>query len=113
MPTLRCKASLLVAEMDRSQSNLYLVEDYKDIQLIAFDIIVCALGISFPTVLATPGQSPADRKAEVENVSNFLTSPSTNVVIAGGGHVGVEIAGDVLEEHPPDGTGSITLVCSS
>lgn len=89
------------------------LEEGKAIQLVPFDFIVCATGVAYPTILSTPGQSAEDRKAEVEKATELLTFPEKSVVLSGGGHIGVELAGDALEERGTDAKGTFTLVCST
>lgn len=82
---------------------------------VPFDILVCATGSALPVVCATPGQSQTERQSEIDAVQKLLLS-GKNVVIGGGGAVGVELAGDVLEMRQKKGTagsGTVTLVSSS
>ncbi|CAJ1941059.1 unnamed protein product [Cylindrotheca closterium] len=85
----------------------------KPVQNIDFDILVCATGFAMPVICETPGQTKDERKAEIDRYSNALLS-GKNVVIAGGGTVGIELAADLLETLPEGSrNGKVTLVCSS
>lgn len=80
---------------------------------VPFDILVCATGINVPVVMSEPGQSLAQRENEVKITSAALTS-GRSVVLAGGGAIGVELAGDILEVLPPETRkGKVTIVCST
>jgi NADH dehydrogenase FAD-containing subunit len=80
---------------------------------VKFDVLVAATGFSFPTLTSSPGQSREDREKEIAMVGDAVTS-GKQVVIAGGGSTGVELAGDVLETLPVESRkGKVTLVCSS
>ena len=74
-----------------------------------FDYLVCATGIIMPTFTPEPGQDPAERRLEIENLRKVLSDPTKRIVIAGGGAVGVEIAGDILDA----GNNKITLITPS
>lgn len=90
-----------------------LKENGKDIVEVPFDILVAATGSSLPVVTETPGQSTEERQAEIDMFASALTS-GESVVIAGGGAVGVELAGDILEALPVNSRkGKVTLVCSA
>eukprot|EP00980_Cylindrotheca_fusiformis_P000578 scaffold152_cov128-Cylindrotheca_fusiformis.AAC.1 len=80
-------------------------------QQVPFDTLVCATGFGYPVILETPGQTKEDRLQEIEQYANALSS-GNDVVIAGGGTVGVELAGDLLEKYP-NAKGRVTLICSS
>jgi NADH dehydrogenase FAD-containing subunit len=67
------------------------------IEQLMFDTLVCATGIIMPTFTPTPGQDSAERRKEIEDLANILTDPTKSIVVAGGGAVGVEIAGDILD----------------
>lgn len=71
-----------------------------------FDYLVCATGIIMPSFTPVPGQDPAERRREVEDLAKVLTDPNKHVVVAGGGATGVEIAGDILD----GGNKNITLI---
>jgi NADH dehydrogenase FAD-containing subunit len=80
---------------------------------VPFDVLVAATGTSFPVISSQPGQSLAEREAEVAKVSAALTS-GNHVVLAGGGVTGVELAGDILEALPAASRkGKVTIVCST
>jgi NADH dehydrogenase FAD-containing subunit len=80
---------------------------------VPFDVLVAATGSSFPVLTETPGQSKEERQKEIDQVSEALLS-GKDVVIAGGGSTGVELAADVLENLPADSRkGKVTLICSS
>jgi NADH dehydrogenase FAD-containing subunit len=80
---------------------------------VSFDVLVAATGSSFPVLTETPGQSQQERQEEVDRISEALMS-GRNVVIAGGGATGVELAGDILESLPAESRkGKVTLICSS
>ncbi|CAJ1966393.1 unnamed protein product [Cylindrotheca closterium] len=85
----------------------------KSVETVPFDTLVCATGFAFPVVCETPGQSQAERQAEIDQYAKVLTS-GQNVVVGGGGSVGVELAADILEKLPADSRkGKVTLICSS
>jgi len=86
----------------------------KEIETVPFDVLVCATGFSFPVICETPGQSQEERQAEIDKYAKVLTAPKKHVVIGGGGTVGIELAGDILEKLPEDSRkGKVTLVSSS
>eukprot|EP00980_Cylindrotheca_fusiformis_P002661 scaffold622_cov102-Cylindrotheca_fusiformis.AAC.10 len=80
-------------------------------QQIFFDVLVCATGFGYPVICETPGQSKADRIQEIDQYADALTS-GNEVAIAGGGTVGVELAGDLLEKFP-EARGKVTLISAS
>eukprot|EP00980_Cylindrotheca_fusiformis_P018703 scaffold6227_cov74-Cylindrotheca_fusiformis.AAC.1 len=80
-------------------------------RMVPFDTLVCATGFGYPVILETPGQTKEERLQEIEQYANALSS-GNDVVIAGGGTVGVELAGDLLEKYP-NAKGRVTLICSS
>lgn len=85
----------------------------RPLQSVDFDVLVCATGFAFPVICETPGQTKDERKAEIDRYADALLS-GKNVVIAGGGSVGVELAADLLETLPEGSrNGKVTLVCSS
>lgn len=85
----------------------------KPVETIDFDILVCATGYGYPVICETPGQTKDERKAEIDKYADALLS-GKNVVIAGGGTVGIELAADLLEVLPEESRkGTVTLVCSS
>lgn len=71
-----------------------------------FDYLVCASGIIMPTFTPTPGQDPTERRKEIEDLGKVIRDPTKHVVVAGGGAVGVEIAGNILD----GGNKNITLI---
>jgi pyruvate/2-oxoglutarate dehydrogenase complex dihydrolipoamide dehydrogenase (E3) component len=76
-------------------------------------VLVAATGYSFPVLTLTPGQSQQERQEEVDRIGEPLVS-GRNVVIAGGGATGVELAADILEKLPADSRkGKVTLICST
>jgi thioredoxin reductase len=80
---------------------------------VPFDVLVAATGSSFPVLTETPGQSIEERQKEIDQISEALLS-GKEVVIAGGGATGVELAADVLEALPADSRkGKVTLICSA
>jgi NADH dehydrogenase FAD-containing subunit len=86
--------------------------DVADVQVL-FDVLVGATGSAFPVLTETPGQSTKDRQKEIDQVSGALLS-GKQVVIAGGGATGVELAADVLEGLPAESRkGKVTLICST
>jgi len=72
-----------------------------DTKQIQFDILIAATGSTIPFIQPTPGQSLLNRKAEIESLLKVFSASSkykdTHIIICGGGTVGVEFAGDVLE----------------
>lgn len=77
-----------------------------NIEELLFDYLVCATGFHIPTFTPEPGQDPIARRKEVEKMAQVLSDPEKHVVVAGGGAVGVEIAGDILD----GGNRNLTLV---
>eukprot|EP00978_Attheya_sp_CCMP212_P022935 scaffold69324_cov56-Attheya_sp.AAC.1 len=73
-------------------------EKDKNTKLVSFDVIVCATGFSYPTLLAKPGQSYESRKEEIATLTKSVLEGTGDIVVGGGGAVGVEIAGDLLEQ---------------
>ncbi|KAL3931921.1 MAG: hypothetical protein SGBAC_011089 [Bacillariaceae sp.] len=85
----------------------------KSVESVPFDVLVCATGFAFPVVCETPGQSQEERQAEIDSYVKALTS-GENVVVGGGGTVGIELAADILEKLPEDSRkGKVTLISSS
>lgn len=82
-------------------------DDSAETLQVPFDVLVAATGLYFPILTEVPGQSISQRQGEIDRVSKLLLS-GKNVVIAGGGATGVELAADVAEEK-----GKVTLICSS
>lgn len=76
------------------------------VEELSFDNLVCATGIIMPTFTPTPGQDSAERRKEIEDLAKILTDPTKSIVVAGGGAVGVEIAGDILD----GGCKNLTLI---
>jgi NADH dehydrogenase FAD-containing subunit len=80
---------------------------------IPFDFLVAATGFKMPTILPTPGESWAARSAHVGAVYKAATSGG-HVVVAGGGLIGVELAGNLCEALAKAKSGGrVTLVASS
>jgi len=85
----------------------------KSLETVPFDTLVCATGFAFPVVCETPGQSQEERQAEIDQYAKALTS-GKNVVVAGGGTVGIELVADILEALPEDSRkGKVTLISST
>jgi len=98
---------------DGSLAVRQLAEDGGDLQQVPFDVLVAATGFAVPGITETPGQSKDERQQEIDKIANGLVS-GNNVVIAGGGAIGIELAADVLESLPAETRKSkVTLVCSS
>ena len=79
---------------------------------MSFDILVAATGSPAPGIVETPGQSLSERQNEINELADVLVS-GKHVVIAGGGAIGVELAGDALEAMKGPTKGAITIVSSS
>lgn len=95
---------LAVKTLERSEGNV------EDIVHVEFDVLVVATGLSFPTILASPGQTLAARLEEIESLQAALKKGG-EIVVGGGGAVGVELAGDLLETLPSNA--KLTVICSS
>jgi NADH dehydrogenase FAD-containing subunit len=77
---------------------------------VPFDFLVAATGFSLPTFLAAPGQTLAERRAELERLDAAMGSGG-NVVVSGGGIVALEMAGNVCEKlNGRVSAGRLTLV---
>eukprot|EP00934_Nitzschia_sp_Nitz4_P000014 Nitzschia sp. Nitz4//scaffold130_size63480//33083//34429//NITZ4_006251-RA/size63480-processed-gene-0.91-mRNA-1//-1//CDS//3329535195//14//frame0 len=85
----------------------------KEIIEVPFDIIVAATGAKTPIITETPGQSFQQRQEEIDAFSRAVLS-GKHVVVAGGGAIGVELAGDILECLPVGSReGKVTLISST
>ena len=76
------------------------------VEELNFDYLVCATGIIMPTFTPTPGQDPTQRRKQIEDLAKVICDPSKHVIVAGGGAVGVEITGNILD----GGNSNITLI---
>jgi len=63
---------------------------------VPFDALVVAVGFTMPLIVAAPGQTLESRKAEISNAAHAIANAS-NILIAGGGAVGLELLGDLRE----------------
>jgi len=79
---------------------------------LPFDFLVAATGFKMPSILPSPGESFDERTAHIGAVYQAATS-GKNVVVAGGGLIGVELAGNFCEAiTKAKGKGKVTLVTS-
>ena len=77
---------------------------------LTFDFLVCATGFAMPSLLAEPGNTLSARKHYLGELHAALAA-ADSVIVAGGGPVGVELAGCLAAA--ADGKKKITLVSSS
>ena len=92
----------IVEEVSKSSAKLI------DGKQIDFDIAVLATGSSYKTLPIAKSQNAMtlnEREAEVLNANSQLVN-AKNVLIIGGGIVGVELAGEIAEHYPEK---SVTL----
>lgn len=88
---------------------------------IPFDIIVAATGSTIPFVHPVIGQSLSDRKIQIKSflqaisrtISKSDDGKDVYIVLEGGGTVGVELAGDVLEAMGNNSQKRLILVSGS
>ena len=79
---------------------------------LPFDFLVAATGFKMPTILPSPGESFEERSAHISAVYQAATS-GKDVVVAGGGLIGVELAGNFCEAiTKAKSKGKVTLVTS-
>jgi len=76
-------------------------------QMVPYDCLVVASGFNLPLVYPKLGVSVSERKTEVGRVGNAIKTASC-IVIAGGGPVGLELAGDIRGEYPDK---KVVLLC--
>ena len=69
--------------------------------LVAAAVVVCT-GFSSGMIKPSIGITYADRKLELDSYRTAI-SEASNVIIAGGGAVGVDVSGEVLKMLPPGG----------
>ncbi|KAL7410791.1 hypothetical protein BDY24DRAFT_398479 [Mrakia frigida] len=77
---------------------------------IAFDIAVLALGSTYAFPMRPLGTSLVDVKQPFIDAQNALKSGQDNIVIVGGGTVGIEYAGEIIAAYPKK---SVTLISGS
>mmetsp|Transcript_161055 Transcript_161055/g.296747 ORF Transcript_161055/g.296747 Transcript_161055/m.296747 type:complete len:423 (+) Transcript_161055:72-1340(+) len=78
-----------------------------DAGTVPYDVLVIATGFSIPLVYPGIGVSLDERKAEVQRVADAIKKAQC-VVVAGGGPVGLELAGDIRIAYPDK---KIVLLC--
>jgi NADH dehydrogenase FAD-containing subunit len=66
---------------------------------VPYDALIVATGFNMPLVYPGLGVTIEERKKEVQKVAEAIKS-SECIVVAGGGPVGIEIAGCIRGEHP-------------
>jgi len=74
---------------------------------VLFDALIVATGMLMPLVYPGVGVSLEERKAEVQRWGEAIRK-ATSVVVAGGGLVGLELAGDIRCEYPDK---KLVLLC--
>jgi len=67
-------------------------------ETLPYDALVVATGVTMPLVYPSLGTSVEDRKEEIRRVAACIRDARC-VVVAGGGPVGLEIAGDIRAEY--------------
>jgi len=70
-----------------------------DSEPVSYDALIVATGFDIPLLYPRLGVSLQDRKVEIQKASDAIKK-ATNVVVAGGGIVGLELAGDIRAACP-------------
>ncbi|KAJ3320703.1 Apoptosis-inducing factor 2 [Boothiomyces sp. JEL0866] len=93
--------SLVVANIESVHKNHVVIkrQNSDSSEQINFDVAVVALGTSYPFPYKPNTSSAQEWKDHLASVRNQLKS-AKNVVIVGGGPVGVEVAGEIATDLP-------------
>jgi len=74
---------------------------------VPYDALVVATGFGVPLVYPSMGVSLEERKAEVQGVADAIQKGAC-IVVAGGGPIGLELAGDIRIQYP---TKKVVMLC--
>jgi len=76
-------------------------------EMVAYDALIIATGFKMPLVYPGLGVTVTERKAEVQSVGDAIRKGEC-IVVAGGGPVGLELAGDIKGAYPSK---KVVLAC--